>query len=195
MHMTTKQKLLKLFYPVLMKLSALKTGRVKVNQQQINPATSLYNLKVIKNNGEELLLKNLQGKKILLVNTASDCGYTDQYEELQKLSNQYENELVVLGFPANDFKQQEKGSATDIASFCKVNYGIDFPLMKKSVVVKGPEQNEVFNWLSDADKNGWNDKAPVWNFSKYLVNEQGILTHYFDPSVSPLSKVVTDAIG
>lgn len=193
--MTIKQKLLKSFYPFLMKFSGLKNNRVKVNTEQKTPSVSIYTLKAMKTNNELLLLKDLKGKKILLVNTASDCGYTRQYEDLEKLYRQYKGKLVVLGFPANDFKQQEKGTDDDITTFCKINYGVTFPLMKKSQVINGAGQNQVFNWLSDAHKNGWNNLAPAWNFSKYLVDEQGMLTHYFDPSVLPLGKELMTAIG
>ena len=121
----------------------------------------------------------------MLVNTASNCGYTAQYKELEELYEKYKNQLVIIGFPANDFKEQEKGSDEEIAQFCRVNYGISFPLSKKSVVIKSPEQNPVFRWLTDKSRNGWNDKPPTWNFSKYLVNEEGTLTHYFDPAIPP----------
>ena len=131
---------------------------------------------------------------MLLVNTASNCGYTNQYDELQELYKRFENKLVILGFPANDFKEQEKGSDEEIAQFCKVNFGVTFPLMKKSSVVKNTDQNDVFKWLTDAAKNGWNSQQPSWNFSKYLVNENGVLTNYFDPSVSPLSEEVMNEI-
>ena len=130
----------------------------------------------------------------MLVNTASACGYTNQYEDLQKLSEKYKDQLVVIGFPANDFKEQEKGSDEEIAEFCKVNFGVTFPLMKKSVVKKTEDQNEVYQWLTDPAKNGWNEQEPSWNFSKYLVNEKGALTNYFDPSIEPLSKEVEEAI-
>ena len=131
----------------------------------------------------------------MLVNTASNCGYTDQYEALQKLSEEYKDKLIVIGFPANDFKQQEKGSDEEIAQFCKLNFGVTFPLMKKTVVVKTAEQNEVFRWLTDSTKNGWNNKAPSWNFTKYIVNEEGVLTNYFGASVSPAGKDVIKVIG
>ena len=193
--MTIKQQLLKVFYPALMKLSSLKKDRIKINKQKIQPVVSIYTLKTLKSNNELLSLSDLKGKKILLVNTASDCGYTHQYEALEKMYEKFNDKLVILGFPANDFKQQETGTDEDIVSFCKINYGVSFPLMKKSSVIKGADQNAVFNWLSDAKKNGWNNKAPVWNFSKYLVDEHGVLTHYFDPSVSPLDAEMLAAIG
>jgi glutathione peroxidase len=131
---------------------------------------------------------------VLLVNTASNCGFTNQYDDLQKLHEQFPNELVILGFPANDFKEQEKGNDEEIAQFCKINFGVTFQLMKKSSVVKAPDQNEVFRWLTDSTKNGWNSKQPSWNFSKYLINEEGVLINYFDPSVSPLSEEVISEI-
>ncbi|MCY7309700.1 MAG: glutathione peroxidase, partial [Chitinophagaceae bacterium] len=130
----------------------------------------------------------------MLVITASDCGYTNQYEELQKLSDKYKDKLVIIVFPANDFKEQEKGTDTDIAAFCKKNYGITFSLAQKSVVIKSANQNPVFQWLTDSAKNGWNTKPPGWNFSKYLVNEQGVLTNYFGSSISPMSDDVMKAI-
>ncbi|MDF2190767.1 glutathione peroxidase [Paraflavitalea sp. CAU 1676] len=155
---------------------------------------SVYDLSVTLNSGNALPLSNFRGRKILLVNTASDCGYTNQYADLQKLHEQFGDKLVIIGFPANDFQEQEKGSDEEIASFCQVNFGVNFPLAKKSIVVKGADQNPVFAWLTHKTQNGWNEQAPSWNFSKYLVNERGILTHYFDPSISPLSSVVTSAI-
>lgn len=128
------------------------------------------------------------------MNTASNCGYTNQYEDLQKLYQQFNDQLQIIAFPANDFKEQEKGNDTDIAQFCQVNFGVTFPLAKKSVVIPSGDQNNIFQWLTDKSKNGWNEKSPSWNFSKYLVNEQGTLTHYFDPSVSPLSEDVIKAV-
>jgi glutathione peroxidase len=142
-----------------------------------------------------LPFSNLRDKKILLVNTASNCGYTNQYSELQQLYQEHKASLIVLAFPSNDFKEQEKGSDEAIARFCQVNFGVSFPLAKKSIVKKGTGQNKVFEWLTHKNLNGWNEKEPTWNFSKYLVNEEGILTHYFDPAVSPLDPAVLNAIN
>ncbi len=195
--MTGKQRILKLVYPLLIAFTKLtgKNMKIVTNIKNVPPAESIYELSVSLNNGSNLPLKTYQGKKLLLVNTASDCGYTNQYEDLQKLYQQYKNQLEVIAFPANDFKEQEKGSDADIAQFCKVNFGVTFPLAKKSVVVQSNEQNNIFRWLTTKSKNGWNEQPPTWNFSKYLVNEQGILTHYFDPSISPLSEEVIKAIS
>ena len=196
-NMTYRQKILKAVYPALMWVNKITGGRSRVmsNNKQTAPSRSLYDLSVQLNNGSELKMETLKGKKILLVNTASDCGYTDQYDDLQKIYETNKNKLVVIGFPANDFKAQEKRNDDEIAVFCKKNYGITFPLAIKSSVVRGEKQNEIFTWLSDKKLNGWNDQQPTWNFSKYLVNEKGILTDYFDPAVSPISDEVKNAIN
>jgi len=195
--MTIRQKVLKAVYPAFTWWGRLTGTRSKVftNDTPASPSQSLYNLSITLNNGSSIPLSTYKGKKILFVNTASDCGYTDQYDALQKLYEENKDKLVVIGFPANDFKEQEKGTDEDIAQFCKINYGVTFPLAKKSSVIPGPEQNPVFQWLSDKNKNGWTNKKPSWNFSKYLVNEEGILTNYFDPSISPNSKEVIDAVN
>ncbi len=156
---------------------------------------SFYSLQAVANNGAAIFFDQFKGRKVLVVNTASDCGYTPQYDDLQKLYDQYKNKLVIIGFPANDFGEQEKGNDDEIAHFCKVNYGVSFLLAKKSTVIKKAGQNKVFEWLSNKNENGWNDQQPTWNFSKYLINENGELTHYFEPSVSPLSNEVIDAIN
>ena len=194
--MTARQMVLKAVYPVLMGWNKL-TGSKSVSLEKDaskHPTKSFYDLSATLNNGQVLSFSSLKGKKVLLVNTASDCGYTSQYDDLQKLYETEKDKLVVIGFPANDFKHQEKGNDEEIAQFCKINFGVTFPLAKKSTVIKGTEQNAVFNWLTDKSKNGWNDKAPSWNFSKYLVNEEGELTNYFDPAISPMSEEVTSAV-
>lgn len=193
-NMTNRQKFLKAVYPAWMWWTKLTGKNSKELSGVKEPPVSFYSQKLTLINGDTLDLATLKGKKVLLVNTASECGYTNQYDDLQKLSQDYKDKLVILGFPANDFKEQEKGSNEDIASFCKLNFGVTFPLMQKSVVKRSAQQNPVFQWLTDPAKNGWNNKFPTWNFSKYLVNEKGILTNYFDPSVSPLSDAVIKAI-
>jgi len=192
--MTYRQKVLKAVYPALMWWTKLRGKNTKALSGIKEPPVSFYAQKAVLINGDTLDFANLKGKKVLLVNTASDCGYTNQYDDLQKLAEEYKDKLAVLGFPANDFKEQEKGTDEEIATFCRANFGVTFPLMKKSTVIKSVEQNPVFQWLTDSSKNGWNNKIPSWNFSKYLVSEKGILTNYFDPSVSPLSETVKKAI-
>jgi glutathione peroxidase len=186
--MTLRQRLLKIIYPLWMVYARL-TGKniSRGNPRGVEGGRSFYELETVLNDGSTLSFSSLRGKKVLLVNTASDCGYTNQYEALQELYNRFEGALTIVAFPANDFKEQEKGDDAEIAAFCKLNYGISFPLARKSIV-KGNERNEVFRWLSDKQLNGWNDQQPTWNFSKYLVSEDGRLLRYFDPAISPLSE-------
>ena len=195
-NMTYRQKVLKAIYPAWMWYNRITGKRAKVmsNDKTAAPPQSLYNLSIQLNTGNQLRFDSLKGKKILIVNTASNCGYTNQYEDLEKLYEKYKDKLTVIGFPANDFKEQEKGTDEEIAQFCKLNYGINFPLAKKTTVIKSDQQNEVFKWLTDKSRNGWNEQQPSWNFSKYLINEKGELIKYFDPAVSPLSDEVIKAI-
>lgn len=194
--LTWKQKVLRAVYPAFMWITR-KTGKNTEQLANKNPQAqvSFYSLQAELINGEPLTFESLKGKKILLVNTASDCGYTRQYEDLQALYEEKRDSLIIIGFPANDFKEQEKGTDEEIGTFCKMNFGVSFPLVKKSVVIRSAGQNPVFQWLTDPAKNGWNSKVPSWNFSKYLVNEEGQLTHYFDPSVSPHDEAVLKALS
>ncbi len=152
---------------------------------EADESKDFYSLKLKQNNGSELEFSEFRGKKVLLVNTASNCGYTGQFAELQELHEKYKSDLVILGFPANDFKKQESGDDVQISEFCQVNYGVTFPLAKKASVIKGNEQQEVFKWLSAKNENGWCNQEPVWNFSKYLVDEKGQLTGFYGPAISP----------
>lgn len=195
--MTVKQRILRIAYPFLIHFTRLlkKNTRVLENRHGVRPLESIYELSVQLNNGAILSLSTLRGKKILLVNTASDCGYTAQYADLQKLYQHAKEDLAIIGFPANDFKQQEKGSDEEIAQFCSRNYGVSFPIARKTTVVRNEDQHPVFQWLTSKELNGWNNQQPAWNFSKYLVNEEGVLTHYFDPSVLPVSDEMLRAIN
>lgn len=187
-NMTWRQSLLKKAYPIIMflgKLTGQSSKTMLNNDKSIRPIENFYELSAIKNNGDTLPFSELRGKKVLLVNTASDCGYTGQYEELEALHKKYGDRLVILGFPANDFKEQEKKSDEDIATFCKVNYGVTFQLMKKGQVIKGANQQPVYQWLTNPTKNGWCEKEPDWNFSKYLIDETGMLMAYYSQWVSP----------
>lgn len=155
---------------------------------------SFYTLEATLNNGTILDFANFKNKKVMIVNTASDCGFTNQYEGLQALYEKYKDKLEIIGFPANDFGEQEKGSDEAIGQFCKINYGVTFPLCKKAIVKKKEGQHEVFQWLTDENKNGWNYVAPTWNFCKYLVDEEGNLTHFFEAAVEPMGKEITTAL-
>jgi glutathione peroxidase len=196
MNMTAKQKILKTVYPVWMWFA----GKSGINNKVLSgdekiPAISFYSLKDTAIDGTPFDFEKLKGKKVMLVNTASDCGYTGQYDDLQKLSEQYKDKLVVIGFPANDFKEQEKGTDEDIASFCRKNFGVTFPLMKKSSVIKSPDQNKIFEWLTNSAKNGWSNEQPSWNFCKFIVDEQGRLTHFFGSTMEPLGKEIKAALN
>jgi glutathione peroxidase len=193
-NMTYRQKVLKAIYPAVMwftRLTGSKNSNIKNDK---TPVMAFHTLHFILNNGKEFSFEELKGKKVLLVNTASNCGYTNQYEELEQLSELKKEGLVVIGFPANDFKEQERGSDEQIAEFCKVNYGVTFPLARKSSVIRGADQNPVYQWLTDPAKNGWNSKQPEWNFSKYLIDEKGVLRNYFGPSISPMSNELLNAL-
>ncbi|MEP7107051.1 MAG: glutathione peroxidase [Ferruginibacter sp.] len=195
-NMTTRQKLLKAVYPVMMWVTKVTgTNTTSLSNSAVDPVVPIYNLPAELIDGTPIDLNDFKGKKILLVNTASDCGYTGQYDGLEKLYREHQENLVVIGFPANDFKEQERGTDENIAAFCKSNFNITFPLLKKSRVVKGPGQNEIFQWLTNKNKNGWNDQSPDWNFCKYLVNEHGKLVHFFASSVEPMSNEVLNAIA
>jgi len=193
--MSYRQSVLKTMYPLIM-WSSRASGRKQIltNKDMVVPFISFYTLTAKDINGNEFKFADFKGKKILIVNTASDCGFTAQYDALEKLSNQFAGKLVVVGFPSNDFKEQESGDNKNIENFCKKNYGVSFPLMEKSIVIKKNHQNEVHKWLSDMTINGWCHQEPAWNFCKYLVNEQGVLTHYFPMTVDPLSREVIAAI-
>ena len=169
-------------------------GKVLKNTEKAKAPASFFDLKAIANNGKEISMNEYRGKKIILVNTASNCGYTGQYDELEKLYQENKDKLVILGFPANDFKNQEAGSDKEIEQFCRVNFGVTFPLFKKQSVLK-PNQEPVFKWLTDEKQNGWNKQEPVWNFSKYIIDETGNLTGFYGSAVSPLGKEIKDGLG
>ena len=157
-----RQRLLKFIYPLLMKLGKWTGMKAAVlsNKDQIKPVTPIYNRTVDLTGGRQLPLEQFKGKKLLLVNTASDCGYTAQYEELQHLYERFPDQLNILAFPANDFKEQEKADDAAIEQFCKLNYGVSFPVAKKSSVVPGASQNPVFQWLSNPAETGGATRLP-----------------------------------
>jgi glutathione peroxidase len=150
---------------------------------------SVYSIKFRDMNGLETDMSPYKGKKILIVNTASKCGYTPQYKELQELYEKYGDKLVVLAFPCNQFGGQEPGSQEDIMEFCLKNYGVTFPVYAK-LDVKGSGQAPLYKWLSSKEANGWNDQEPVWNFCKYLIDEQGRLIAYFPSKTRPLDEKI-----
>ena len=148
---------------------------------------SFYDFKMKSIDGKMINFSTFKGKKVLCVNVASKCGYTPQYTDLQKLSELYGNKVVVLGFPANNFGQQEPGTNEEIVQFCKDNYGVTFQMFEK-ISVKGDDMAPLYQWLSKKEYNGWNSEEPNWNFCKYLINEKGELAGFFASKVKPLSE-------
>ncbi len=193
--MTFRQKLFQLLYPLVMKFNkAGNKGRILHNTDTRTPPRPVYPLALRTTSGEEITLERYRGKKLLLVNTASNCGFTSQYEELQRLYEKRPDKLAIIGFPSNEFKEQEKAGDEEIARFCKLNFGVTFPLASKTRVLKGEDQNDIYRWLTRPDQNGWNSQEPDWNFSKYLIDEEGVLTRYFGPSISPLGPEISEAL-
>ncbi len=152
--------------------------------------SSFYNISAIDINGNEIKMEKFKNKKILIVNVASKCGYTPQYIGLQKIHEEYGKDLVVLGFPSNDFFWQEPGTNEEIKMFCKRNYGVTFQIFEK-VHVKGSKQHPLYKWLSNKELNGWNNQSPSWNFYKYLIDEKGNLIKYFKSDIDPSDSLIT----
>lgn len=192
--MTIKQRFLKTVYPFFKFLNRIFKTNANIFSSEKKAVEPFYGLSATLSNGDELDFYTLKNKKVLIVNTASDCGFTAQYGELETLYEQKRPNLEILAFPANDFKQEHKDDYA-IANFCKKNYGVSFPVMRKSRVGIHSSQNKVYEWLTDKDRNGWNVNEPSWNFCKYLIDENGNLTHFFEASESPLGKNILSALA
>jgi len=151
---------------------------------------SIYNIEINSIDGTAIELKDYNGKHILFVNVASECGFTGQYEDLQKLYDTYQDKLMVIGVPCNQFGGQEPGSSEEIQTFCKKNYGVTF-LMTEKIDVKGANQHPLYKWLTNKDLNGMKSTSVKWNFQKYLVDGNGNLVDYFYSITKPLSSKIT----
>ena len=147
---------------------------------------TIYDFKVEALDGGTIDFSAYKGKKILIVNTASKCGYTKQYEGLEKLYEEHKDKLVIVGFPANNFGGQEPGTNTEIKEFCKKNYGVSFPMAAK-ISVKGDDTATIYKWLCSKAENGVLDADIKWNFNKFLLDENGNLMYYFPSNVEPMS--------
>ena len=159
------------------------------SNKELKPVTnSIYDFKIKALNGKEIDFSSFKGKYLMIVNTASKCSYTSQYADLQKLHEQYQDHLTILGFPANNFLWQEPGSNQDIEEFCQVNYGVSFQMFEK-ISVSGSDQHSLYSWLEA--KTG---KHPSWNFCKYLIGKDGEVISYFPSKVSPLDKAIVEKI-
>lgn len=160
---------------------------------QAKSTTSVYDINYTSIDGKEMNLQQYKGKKILIVNVASKCGFTPQYAELEKLYETHKDKLVIVGFPANDFKKQEPGTNTEIAQFCSLNYGVTFPMAAKISVI-GENKHPLYKWLTDKKLNGWNDQEPQWNFFKYLIDEKGELIHVFPSTTKPMDEEIINSL-
>lgn len=171
-----------------------------INQQtpKMEPTTitnqqSIYDFKVEGLEGGTIDFATFKGKKILIVNTASECGFTPQYKELQSLYEQYKEKLVIVGFPANNFGGQEPGSAAQIKAFCEKNYGVTFPMAAK-ISVKGSDMAPLYKWLTSKEANGVLDAEIGWNFNKFLIDEKGHMVAYFPSKVKPMGEEITSKL-
>jgi len=154
---------------------------------------SIYNYKINLLQGGELNFADYKGRKILLVNTASECGLTPQYAQLQELHENYGNKVAVIGLPCNDFGGQEPGTVEQITTFCETRFGVTFPLTEK-VTILGPNPHPIYRFLTSKELNGYADSEVKWNFQKYLINEEGSLIKVFSPMAEPASEEVLSVI-
>ena len=152
--------------------------------------SGFYDFKVKTLEGKEFDFASLKGKKVIVVNTASKCGFTPQYKDLEEVYQKYRGTLVIIGFPANNFLNQEPGSAAEIRKFCTENYGVTFPMMEK-ISVKGKDMAPLYKWLTSKEKNGVMDSEVKWNFQKYLIDENGKLVDVVYSKDKPTSDKVT----
>ena len=161
-----------------------------IDKNKINP---IYNISIKDINNKNIDLNQFKNKKILIVNTASKCGFTYQYKSLQKLHKKYKDQLIIIGSPSNDFLNQEPGNANEIKKFCELNYGVEFLLTEK-IKVKGKNKHELFEYLTNSNMNGWNNSEPSWNFNKYLIDEEGYLINKFGSTFDLLSDMFINKI-
>lgn len=167
-------------------INKIKTAPKKSDSTTIKSAESIYDIKINSIEGKDIDLESFKGKKILFVNVASKCGFTGQYKDLQKLYNIYQDSLMIIGSPCNQFGKQEPGSTSEIQSFCERNYGVTF-LITEKIDVKGNSQHPLYDWLTSKQKNGKKNSSVKWNFQKYLIDEQGQLIDYYFSTTSPMS--------
>jgi len=151
---------------------------------------SFHDFSIAGLNGDTIHMKDFAGKYVLCVNVASRCGFTPQYKTLQALYEQYQDQLVIIGFPCNQFLNQEPGSAEEIANFCEVNFGVTFPLSEK-IDVKGSGQHPIYGWLTNKEYNGVEDAKVSWNFNKFLISPEGRWLAHFPSKTDPLSEEIT----
>jgi len=167
---------------------------LSIMMMTIHAQTSFYSYTVNDIDGKPFSMEQLKGKKVMVVNVASKCGYTPQYEQLQKIWEKYGgDDFVIIGFPANNFLHQEPGTDEEIKTFCTTNYGVTFPMMSK-ISVKGKDQADIYKWLTSRELNGVEDSKVKWNFQKYLISADGKLEKVFPPGTKPDDEEIIDWI-
>lgn len=159
----------------------------------LSAVNNIYQFKVDGLNGKPIEFSSFKGKYILIVNTASKCGFTPQYEGLETLYQTHKDKLVIVGFPANNFGSQEPGTNNEIKEFCKKNYGVTFPMAQK-ISVKGDDQHPLYKWLCNKTENGVSDNEVKWNFTKFLIDKEGNLIKKFDSNVKPNDEAITSLL-
>lgn len=182
-----------LIFSSLLAITAISWKKENRTMTSLPKSSGIYQFKLKTIDGQEISLEKFKGKKMLLVNVASECGYTPQYKNLQALHDKYKDKLVVIGFPANNFGAQEPGNASEIKTFCTKNYGVTFQMMDK-ISVKGDDTHPLYKWLSNKEENGVSSDAPTWNFCKYLIDEHGKLIKFFPSKTDPLSSDITSLL-
>ncbi len=190
-----KKYITKIFTSFLtLAFATISISAIKINKSKKLPANQkIYDFKLKTLDGQEISLDKFKGKKLLLVNVASECGYTPQYKNLQALHEKYGNKLVVIGFPANNFGAQEPGTNSEIKQFCTKNYGVTFQMMEK-ISVKGDDIHPLYKWLCTKEENGVCSDTPNWNFCKYLIDENGKIIKFFNSKVDPMSNEITSLL-
>jgi len=194
-----KLLIMRLFIVLLMTMGFITCNKNKLTNTTNNTTTqqlqNIYQFKVKTLNGDDFDFSSLKGKKIMVVNTASKCGLTPQYKDLQALYDTYKKDnFVIIGFPANNFGSQEPGTNKEIAVFCQQNYGVTFPMMAK-ISVKGDDMHPIYQFLTQKSKNGFQDSEVKWNFQKYLIDEKGHLVKVIPPKTLPTDKSIVNWIG
>jgi len=187
-HKIKRMKIASLITSII--LSVFFINETNLNNTDMSSQSSLYDITINSITGEAINLEDFKGKKILFVNTASECGFTGQYEDLEKLHKTYKDKLVVIGIPCNQFGGQEPGTLTEIKTFCEVNYGVTF-LMAEKVDVKGDNQHPLYAWLTKKELNGVKSSSVKWNFQKYLIDENGNYIDFYYSLTKPLSSKIT----
>lgn len=189
-------KIIYLFVLILLLSACKPTSKyVPVSTSDSKPnLMNIYNFEMPGLMGDTIRFSDYKGKKILIVNTASKCGLTPQYEQIEEFNKKYADKVQVIGFPANNFLSQEPGSDEEIAEFCQMNYGVTFPMGSK-ISVKGKDMHPLYQWLTQKEKNGKLDSDVQWNFQKYLIDENGELQAVFSPKMEVTNDEILTAVG